>query len=114
MSDEFTDTNPDSASSKFTAGKEHARQAAGELRAAATEKLGELRETATHRTQELRSAAEARVSELRGKAGTAWVEARTRADGLREDGEAYVRERPLQAVLAAFGVGLFIGLLIRR
>ena len=113
MSDEST--NQDSgAASKFAAGREHARQAAGEIRAAAAEKLGELRETATHRAQELRTAAELHVQDLRGRAGTAWEQARTRADGLREEGEAYVRERPLQTVLAAFGVGLFIGLLIRR
>jgi ElaB/YqjD/DUF883 family membrane-anchored ribosome-binding protein len=111
MSDESTDSIP---ATKLASGKEHARQAADDLRAAATEKLSELRETATQRSQELRAAAEARVTDLRGKAGTAWDQARTRADSLREDSEAYVRDRPLQAVLTAFGVGLFLGLLIRR
>jgi len=111
----MSDTNTDSAAqSKFASGKEHAKQAADELRAAAREKIDELRHTAEQKAGELRTAAETRVGEFRERAGTAWGQARTRAGSLREDSEAYVRERPVQAVLAAFGIGLFLGLLIRR
>ena len=97
-----TDLNQESAS-KFEAGKTHAKQAAEELRAAAEAKAAELRATAGTKVQEYRS-----------KAEEGFEQARTRAHSLREEGEAYVRENPLQGVLTALGVGFVLGLLFRR
>ena len=91
------------STSKFEAGKAHAMQAAEELRAAAEEKASELRATAESKAQEYRAKAEETLGQ-----------ARTRARSFQEEGEAYVRENPLQGVLTALGVGFVLGLLFRR
>jgi ElaB/YqjD/DUF883 family membrane-anchored ribosome-binding protein len=101
MSDE-TMTNP-VATSKFESGKAHALHAAEDLRAAAEAKA-----------QELRAAAEAKAHELKGKAEQLYGTYRTRASTLREEGEHYVRENPMRAVLTALGVGFVLGLIFRR
>jgi ElaB/YqjD/DUF883 family membrane-anchored ribosome-binding protein len=97
------DTLPKEASSKFESGKAHALHAAEDLRAAAEAKA-----------QELRQVAESKAHDLRGRAEQAYGEARTRVRTLREDGEQYVRENPLRAVLTALGIGFVFGLIFRR
>ena len=72
--------------------KTHARQAAEELRTAATEIAGQ----------------------YRGKAEQAWGDAQVRARTLQEDGEQYVRENPTKAVFSALGIGFILGLIFRR
>jgi ElaB/YqjD/DUF883 family membrane-anchored ribosome-binding protein len=72
--------------------KTHARQAAEELRTAATEMAGQ----------------------YRGKAEAAWGDAQDRARTLQEDGEQYVRENPTKAVFSALGIGFILGLIFRR
>ena len=72
--------------------KTHARQAAEELRTAATEIAGQ----------------------YRGKAEAAWGDAQNRARTLQEDGEQYVRENPTKAVFSALGIGFVLGLIFRR
>lgn len=91
------------ASTKFESGKAHAIHAAEDLKAAAEAKA-----------QELRSVAEAKAHELRGRAEHVYDEARVRARTLREDGEHYIRENPMRAVLTALGVGFVLGLIFRR
>lgn len=108
-----TELNQDKTS-KFEAGKTHAKQAAEELRAAAEEKAAELRATAEAKAAEFRATAGTKVQEYRAKAEETYEHARTRAHSLREEGEAYVREKPLQGVLTALGVGFVLGLLFRR
>ena len=41
-------------------------------------------------------------------------DARERYADLRTESERYIRDKPVQAVLTAFGVGLFVGLILRR
>ncbi len=89
--------------SKLESGKQHVKQAAEDLKAAATAKA-----------QELRGIAETKAGELRERAESAYGDAKFKARTLREDGEHYVRENPLRAVLCAVGAGFFIGLLVRR
>ncbi|HEV3408786.1 MAG TPA: hypothetical protein VG095_00700 [Chthoniobacterales bacterium] len=76
----------------FETTKTHARQAAEELRTAATEIAGQ----------------------YRGKAEQAWTDAQTRVRTLQEDGEQYVRENPTKAVFTALGIGFILGIMFRR
>lgn len=111
MSDETNQPTPnptpgsDSAAAKnrFESGKAHAVHAAEDLKAAAEAKA-----------HELRHAAEAKAHELRARAESVYGEYRAKARTLREDGEHYIRENPLRAVLTALGVGFVLGLVFRR
>jgi ElaB/YqjD/DUF883 family membrane-anchored ribosome-binding protein len=86
-----------------SASKTHARQAADDLKAAAQAKADELR----HRAEEY-------YGEARGRAEEYYGQARERARTFQDDGEAYVRENPVRAVLTALGAGFVLGLLFRR
>lgn len=98
----------------FQAAKASAMRAAEELRSAASQKAHELRSVAEQRAQQLKSAAEVRAGEFRDYADQAFTDARERYADLRTESERYIRDKPVQAVLTAFGVGLFVGLILRR
>lgn len=98
----------------FQTAKASAMRAAEELRSAASQKAQELRSAAEQRAQQFKSVAEQRAGEFREYADQAFTDARERYDDLRTESEKYIREKPVQAVLAAFGVGLFVGLILRR
>ena len=80
------------------------------------------RELAVTRFQQARAFAAAKVNQIR-KAATEQASTiceekgeviRDKAKKFHEAGEEYVKEKPTQSVLIAMGVGLLIGLLIRR
>ena len=98
----------------FQAAKASAMKAAEELRIAASQKAQELRSAAQERAQQFKSTATDRADEFKEYAGQAFHDAQDRYADLRTEGEKFVREKPVQAVLTAFGVGLFIGLILRR
>ncbi|MBL9145813.1 MAG: DUF883 family protein [Verrucomicrobiaceae bacterium] len=98
----------------FQAAKASAMKAAEELRNAASQKAQELRSAAQERAQQFKSTATERADDFKEYAGQAFNEARDRYADLRTEGEKFVREKPVQAVLTAFGVGLFVGLILRR
>ena len=79
-----------------TVGKDHLRAAAGDLK-----------ETASAKAEDIRQAAGQKADELRGATESAWSDARSK-------GEAYVRDNPTKAVLIALGLGLLLGLLLRK
>jgi ElaB/YqjD/DUF883 family membrane-anchored ribosome-binding protein len=72
--------------------KTHVRQAADDLRTAATEM----------------------AQDYRGRAEQAWGDATTRARTFQEDGEQYVRENPTKAVFTALGIGFVLGMIFRK
>ena len=78
--------------SPLESSKTHARQAAEDLRTAATEIAGQ----------------------YRGKAEEAWGQAQDRVRTFQEDGEAYVRDNPTKAVFTALGIGFVLGIIFRR
>jgi ElaB/YqjD/DUF883 family membrane-anchored ribosome-binding protein len=109
------------AQDPFQAAKASAMKAAEELRQAATQKAGELKAAAEAKAQQLRDAAGSvresatqKAGEFRDAANDAWSDARGRYEDLRSEAERLTREKPMQAVLTAFGVGLFLGLILRR
>ncbi len=109
----------------FQAAKASALKAAEELRTAATQKASELRQSAEARAQHLKSTAEQKAAalkseiqdkagDIRGYADDALGQAKERYETLMSEAETMAREKPRQALLTAFGVGLFFGLLLRR
>jgi ElaB/YqjD/DUF883 family membrane-anchored ribosome-binding protein len=88
-------------------GKDHLRAAAGDLKEAASANIENIRQAAGQKADELREAAQGKAQELRGAAESAWSNARSK-------GEAYVRDNPIKAVLIALGLGLLLGLLLRK
>ncbi|MFC5455855.1 DUF883 family protein [Prosthecobacter fluviatilis] len=102
----------------FQAAKASAMKAAEELRAAAAQKATEFRTAAEARAQQLRTTAEQKATDIREKAGEfadhTFSEARVRYDDLRAEAEKFAREKPLQALLTAFGIGFVVGAILRR
>jgi ElaB/YqjD/DUF883 family membrane-anchored ribosome-binding protein len=81
-----------SAQNKLESSKTHARRAAEDLKSAAT----------------------TMAEDYRDKATQAWDDAKVRVRTLQEDGEDYVRENPMKAVMTALGIGFVLGLIFRR
>lgn len=113
--------NPAAPHDPFQAAKASAMKAAEELRNAASLKAQELRHSAETRAQDLKAAAEHKAEEFRERADDfkhsaeeAFADARAKAGDLRADAEKFAREKPLHALLTAFGVGLFVGIILRR
>jgi len=75
----------DSAQNKLESSKTHARRAAEDLKSAAT----------------------TMAEDYRDKATQAWDDAKVRVRTLQEDGEDYVRENPMKAVMTHLGSVLF-------
>jgi ElaB/YqjD/DUF883 family membrane-anchored ribosome-binding protein len=73
----------------------------------------ELPGKATCQTAEAKQAASAAADQARQTAQAAWDEAKSKISD-RQSFEAYVREKPTQAILVALGVGFIMGLLARR
>jgi ElaB/YqjD/DUF883 family membrane-anchored ribosome-binding protein len=92
MAEENQSGAPGSAQNKLESSKTHARHAAEDLKSAATAMAGDYRDKATQ----------------------AWDDAKVRVRTLQEDGEDYVRENPMKAVLTALGIGFVLGLIFRR
>ena len=71
----------------------------------------ELTQKATERAAE---AAKAAADQARQTAEAVWSEAQSKASDLQSEFEGYIREKPAQALLIALGVGIVIGLRMRR
>ncbi|MEN3943873.1 hypothetical protein WJU23_21405 [Prosthecobacter sp. SYSU 5D2] len=131
-------TNPDNGFGSapsidpFQAAKASAIKAAEELRNAAAQKASDIRTAAESRAQQFKTAAEQKAAELKTdlteKAGEfrhyaddavvhakeTLGEAREKCENLFAEAEELARVKPRQALLTAFGVGLVVGLLLRR
>lgn len=95
-------------------GKEDLKAAAEDFKAAAAGKIEDLRETAGQKTEEWRKAAEEKAKEASRAAEQAWSSTTSKGQDLLTEAEAYVRKNPAQAVLIALGVGIIVGVSLRR
>jgi ElaB/YqjD/DUF883 family membrane-anchored ribosome-binding protein len=102
------------ASAKVDAVRAAASAKAGDFKKAASAKADDLRSAASAKAEEFRSAANAKAEEFRGRAEDAWGEAKVTARSYQEDGEAYVRENPTRAVLIGIAAGFMLGLIVRK
>ncbi len=84
------------AEHKFESGRDHANQAAREVKEAALLKAREYKGAAVHRAQDVRHQIEHSVQDARSRA------------------EAKTREDPLKSLAMAFGVGFIAGIIFRR
>ena len=132
MSDEKKSTNESGSEPSFESAKAHVKEAAEHLRSAATakgkelrekaeakagefrEKAGEIRGKVETKAQEFRETAEEKAQDFRERAEQKYGEARARSRTFQDDGEAYIRENPMRAVMTALGVGFVLGILFRR
>lgn len=87
---------------------------AKEFAAVAEAKAKEYAAAAGTKAKEFRATAEAKAEDLKGQAGKAWGDASEKAKSLRSDGEGYVRQNPIGAVVGALVAGFFLGLLFRK
>jgi ElaB/YqjD/DUF883 family membrane-anchored ribosome-binding protein len=130
-------SNPDigfgaSGHDPFQAAKASAMKAAEELRVAAAQKAADLRDTAEARTNQFKHAAEEKAADLKanladkadelrhyaddalGQARQTLGDAREKCEHFVSDAENLAREKPRQALLTAFGIGVIVGLILRR
>lgn len=105
---------PSSAGPATDSARSNVQAAADDFKAAASAKAEEIRRAAEQKAEQLRSQAEAKAREFRDTAGHTWDDARSKAKTWQTEGEAYVRDHPAQAVLAALGAGFVLGLLLRK
>jgi ElaB/YqjD/DUF883 family membrane-anchored ribosome-binding protein len=113
---DISNTPPETENNRagLDAARAQVQHAAGDLRAAAAATARDLRSTAENKANELRDRAQHAYGDARERVETVYGEARERARTLQEDGEQYVRENPMRAVLTALGAGFVLGLIFRR
>ncbi len=105
---------PASAADPIAAAKASAMKAAEELRNAAAAKAQEFRHAAEQRAQQFKQTAEQASDHFREYADKAWSETRAQTKDIAAEAEKFAREKPLQALLAAFGVGFLVGVILKR
>lgn len=98
----------------FESGKTQAMRAAEQLRSAAATTVEQFRTVAEERAERLREAAGEQSETIRDAAEKQWTEARGQVEDWQQELEAYVRANPTKSILATFGLGLVLGLLLRR
>jgi ElaB/YqjD/DUF883 family membrane-anchored ribosome-binding protein len=94
--------NPEEAAKS---GQDHLKSAASDLKEAASAKIENIRQAAGQKADEFQEGAQGKAQELRGVA----EKATSQAKSWQAEGEAYVRDNPTKAILAALGVGFLLG-----
>ncbi len=75
---------------------------------------GQIGENIRHFGEQARGAAQETYDRYRQQAGDYYEQARGRATELQGDLEQYVREQPVKSIMIAAGVGLVLGMLLKR
>lgn len=94
--------------------KERAVESAQHFRDAATEKASTLKQTAAERAETLRIAAAERAHRLQESAVEQWSHTCERSKDIQITAEDYIRQNPTKCVVGALGLGILIGLMVRR
>jgi ElaB/YqjD/DUF883 family membrane-anchored ribosome-binding protein len=75
---------------------------------------GDLRQTVGQKTEEFRKAAADKAKEASSAAEHAWSSVTSKGRDWLAEAEAYVRKNLAQAVLIALGVGIIVGISLRK
>ncbi len=81
---------------------------------AATEKAQQFREFAGSKANDLKETAGVKAQQIKQVASEQVEQGRVKAKEAHADAEQYVRDHPTKSVLTALGIGVIIGLVIRR
>jgi ElaB/YqjD/DUF883 family membrane-anchored ribosome-binding protein len=103
-----------SSKEQLKAAAEDLKAAAEDLKATAAGKIEEMRETAGEKTKEWRKVAEEKAKEASRAVEHAWYSAISEGRDWVTQGEAYVRKNPAQAMLIALGIGIVVGIGLRK
>lgn len=94
--------------------KERAIESAQHFREVATEKASTLKHSAAEQAEILRIAAAERAQRLQDSAAEQWRDTRVKGKEIQVTAEDYIRQNPTKCVVGALGLGILIGLIVRR
>jgi ElaB/YqjD/DUF883 family membrane-anchored ribosome-binding protein len=94
--------------------KERAIESAQHFREVATEKATTLKQSAAEQAEVLRIAAAERAQRLQDSAAEQWRDTRVKGKEIQVTAEDYIRQNPTKCVIGALGMGILIGLIVRR
>ncbi|MBN8459980.1 MAG: DUF883 family protein [Verrucomicrobia bacterium] len=94
--------------------KERAVESAQHFREVATEKASAFKQTAAEKAESLRIAAAERAHRLQESAAEQWSHTCERGKDIQITAEDYIRQNPTKCVVGALGLGILIGLMVRR
>lgn len=104
---------------------EKVRQAADELRSAASEKTQQFKQNAVNKAQQFREFAGTKTTDMKNTARVTAKQLKDVANGqmqtskerakkIHTETEDYIRQNPTKSVITALGVGFLVGLIIRK
>jgi ElaB/YqjD/DUF883 family membrane-anchored ribosome-binding protein len=101
-------------STQATTLKDRAIESAQHFRDVASEKVGQLKASAAERADEIKHTAAERAQRLGESAAEQWRDTRVMTKEIHVTAEDYIRQNPTKCVLGALGLGVLIGLIVRR
>lgn len=87
---------------------------AQQLKEAAIDKAQQFRDFAGSKASEIKETASVKAQQFKEAAGEQLQQGRVKAREFHADTEEYIRQHPTKSVLTALGVGVVIGLILRR
>lgn len=87
---------------------------AQQLKQSAVDKAQQFRDFAGNKASEIKETAGVKAQQFKDAAGEQIQHSRVRAREAHADAEEYIRQHPTKSVLTALGVGVVIGLALRR
>lgn len=91
-----------------------AEERAQQLKEAAAKKAQQFRDYAGEKAEQVKDVAGDKAQHVKDAASVQWDDTRQRARELHTELEEYVRQHPTKSVLTAAGIGLVMGLILRR
>ncbi len=90
------------------------KQTAQQVKDAVVEKVGEVRDRASHALEAGRDKAQAYYEQGKDAASDYMHQGVDKAKQFEHSVEQYIREKPIQSVLIAAGIGVVLGALLKR